>query len=58
MPSSYKGPKDIYDRLKTYIYKGESIQKEFGNFTSSLNKKPQSPVLLALLQGKADHTRG
>ena len=58
MPSSYKGPKDIYDRLKTYIYKGESINKEFGNFTSSLNKKPQSPVLLALLQGKADHTRG
>ena len=58
MPSSYKGPQDIYDRLKTYIYKGESIKKEFGNFTSSLNKKPQSPVLLALLQGKADHTRG
>ena len=58
MPSSYKGPKDIYDRLKTYIYKEESKKTEFGNFTSSLNKKPQSPVLLALLQGKADHTRG
>ena len=58
MPGSYKGPQDIYDRLKTYIYKGESIKKEFGNFTSSLNKKPQSPVLLALLQGKTDHTRG
>ena len=59
MPSSYKGPKDIYDRLKTYIYKGESTKKEFGNFpVTSLNKKPQSPILLALLQGKADHTRG
>jgi len=58
MPYSYKGPEDIYEKLKTYIYKGESIKKEFGNFTSSLNKKPQSPVLLALLQGKADHTRG
>ena len=58
MPTNYKGPKDIYDRLKTSIYKGESKKTEFGNFTSSLNKKPQSPVLLALLQGKADHTRG
>ena len=58
MPSSYKGPQDIYDRLKTYIYKGESKKTEFGNFTSSLNKKPQSPVFLALLQGKTDHTRG
>ena len=58
MPSSYKGPKDIYDRLKTYIYKGESIKKEFTDLSGSLNKKPQSPVLLALLQGKADHTRG
>ena len=59
MPSSYKGPQDIYEKLKTYIYSGESINKEFGNFTvSSLNKKPQSPVLFALLQGKADHTRG
>ena len=59
MPDNYKGPQDIYEKLKTYIYSGESINKEFGNFTvSSLNKKPQSPVLLALLQGKADHTRG
>ena len=58
MPYSYKGPENIYEKLKTYIYNGESIKKEFGNFTSSLNKKPQSPVLLALLQGKADHTRG
>ena len=58
MPSSYKGPKDIYDRLKTYIYKGESIKKEFTDLSGSLNKKPQSPVLLALLQGKTDHTRG
>ena len=58
MPSSYKGPEDIYDRLKTYIYKGEAVKTEFGNFSASLNKKPQSPVLLALLQGKADHTRG
>ena len=58
MPSTYKGPEDIYNRLKKHFYKGESIKKEFGNFTSSLNKKPQSSVLLALLQGKADHTRG
>ena len=58
MPTNYKGPKDIYDRLKTYIYKGESIKKEFTDLSGSLNKKPQSPVLLALLQGKADHTRG
>jgi len=59
MPDTYKGPQDIYEKLKTYIYIGESVKKEFGNFTiSSLNKKPQSPVLLALLQGKADHTRG
>ena len=58
MPGAYKGPQYIYDRLKTYIYKGESIKTEFGNFTSSLNKKPQSPVLLALLQGKTDYTRG
>ena len=58
MPSTYKGPEDIYEKLKKYIYKGESTKKEFGNFTSSLNKKPQSPVLLALLQGKTDHTRG
>ena len=58
MPTSYKGPKDIYDRLKEYIYEGESIQKKFTDLSGSLNKKPQSPVLLALLQGKADHTRG
>ena len=58
MPSSYKGPQDIYDRLKTYIYEGEAVKTEFGNFSASLNKKPQSPVLLALLQGKADHPRG
>ena len=58
MPDNYKGPEDIYNRLKKHFYKGESVKKEFGNFTSSLNKKPQSPVLLALLQGKTDHTRG
>ena len=59
MPYSYKGPEDIYNRLKKYFYKGESTKTEFGNFPiSSLNKKPQSPVLLALLQGKANYTRG
>ena len=62
MPSIYKGPKDIYEKLRTYIYsnnpKAEKPIFTTNNSLTSLNKKPQSPFLLALLQGKADHTRG
>ena len=29
MPEIYKGPKEIYEKLKKYFYKGESTNKEF-----------------------------
>ncbi|MGP1438208.1 MAG: hypothetical protein ACTTKH_03955, partial [Treponema sp.] len=57
MPPNYKGPQDIYEKLKKYIFKGEATNKEFTNLTGSLNTlKPQYPFLLALLQGKSEQS--
>lgn len=68
-PEKYVGPKDVWDKLKLLYDVPPETKTHFTNedktdvdiddiqFTS-LNKKPQSPVLLALLQGKANHTRG
>ena len=48
MPKKYKGPQTIYDNLKKYLYSGESDERDFGNYQSSIQK--QQSQLLALLQ--------
>ena len=66
-PIKYVGPKDIWDKLKvaypnnnkTHFTDEDKTDINIDDIQfTSLNKKPQSPVLLALLQGKTDHTRG
>ena len=51
MPSVYKGPEEIYDRLK-YIYRGESHTKEFGNLQGSI-QKPQDTFLALLVKNNS-----
>ena len=52
MPNQYKGPQEIYERLK-YIYRGESHTKEFVNLQGSIQK--QQSQLLALLQTQSKY---
>ena len=58
MPYSYKGPEEIYNKLKTYIYNGESDKKEFGKFTSSLNIHKPQDQLLAILKKRQERSHG
>ena len=58
MPKTYKGPEEIYNKLKTYIYKGESNKKEFGKFTSSLNIHKPQDRLLAILKKRQERSHG
>lgn len=53
MPKKYKGPQKIYDNLKRYLYSGESNEKDFGNYQSSIQK--QQSQLLALLQTQSKY---
>ncbi len=50
MPGIYRGPQEIYDRLK-YIYRGESHTKEFVNLQGSI-QKPQDTFLALLGKNK------
>ena len=65
MPEIYKGPMDIYNKLKTYIYKGESKTingqpnpNYTGNTTGSLNIHKPQDQLLAILKKRQERSHG
>ena len=65
MPKIYKGPMDIYNKLKTYIYKGESKTingqnnpNYTGNTTGSLNIHKPQDQLLAILKKRQERSHG
>ena len=65
MPKTYKGPMDIYNKLKTYIYKGESKTingqpnpNYTENTTGSLNIHKPQDQLLAILKKRQERSHG
>lgn len=65
MPKIYKGPEGIYNKLKTYIYKGESKTingqnnpNYTGNTTGSLNIHKPQDQLLAILKRRQERSHG
>ena len=65
IPEIYKGPMDIYNKLKTYIYKGESKTingqpnpNYTENTTGSLNIHKPQDQLLAILKKRQERSHG
>jgi len=56
MPYRYKGPKEIYEKLKKYFFKDEASEKEFTDLTGSLNIHKPQDQLLAILKKRQERS--